>query len=171
MMKRPPDLSPSSRAQSLTARNARHAKFRVLYLMDLLVRTVDKLSIDPIAVHVLAAVLGRGRMKDAGLSLFRQPSSGVAIDRAAATPAQPTPLHSARAPARRNSSRIPTCLMTTHTVERARGRGPNPAAARHREPLSCQQHGRCPLCRGKDSHVCSTDQRIARARSPAIKSP
>src|SRR5215470_17713105 len=55
MMNRPFDSSYSSRAQSLTA-HAGGAQVGILDLPDLLVGSVDEFGVDPIAVHVFAAV-------------------------------------------------------------------------------------------------------------------
>ena len=60
------------------------AQLGVLDLRDLLVRAVDQLGIDAVAVHVLAAVFGAGGAEDAGLGFLVEPRPGVAIDRPAA---------------------------------------------------------------------------------------
>src|SRR5262249_1398004 len=75
--------------------NNRDAQLRVLDGRYLLVGTVDELGIHPIAVHVLAAILGIGGAKDAGLGFFRQACPRVAIGR---TPAYPGPADTAPRP-------------------------------------------------------------------------
>src|SRR5262249_556333 len=62
------------------------AQLRILDLVDLLVGAVYQLGIDPVAIHVLAAMPRAGGAEDAGLGLLGDPGAGIAIGGAAADP-------------------------------------------------------------------------------------
>ena len=93
MMNRPFNSSYNSRAQSLTARTHAARSSRVLDRRYLLIGAVDQFGVDPVPVHVFAAIFGVGGAEDAGLGLLRQARPGIAVDRSAADagPADPAP--------------------------------------------------------------------------------
>ena len=66
--------------------NARGPQLRVPDRRDLLVGAVDEFGIDPVAIHVFAAIFGIGGAENSGLGLLRQARAGIAVDRPASHP-------------------------------------------------------------------------------------